>query len=136
MAETQVATYDPAKLMDAVRDRIKAEFVGLIPEETWKQMVQTEVKRFFEVKERNGYSHTKSCSDFQSIVSDELDKATRKRLGEYLNGPEWQSQWDGQKDAMGEAVKKFMVERSGEVLATILGNAFQEAIRGMRQHMH
>lgn len=135
MAETQVAPYDATKLMDAVRDRIKAEFVGLIPEETWKQMVQTEVKRFFEVKDRSGYSHGKSYSDFQGIISEELEKETRRRLAEFLGKPEWQSHWDGYQDAMGESLKKFMVERAGEIVTTVLGNSFQQALSGMRRNM-
>lgn len=136
MAETNtVANYDPSKLMDAVRDRIKAEFVGMIPEETWKQMVSAEIKRFFEAKDSNHYDRPR-YSDFQRVVWEEVDKNTRLRVKAFLDSPEWQSQWDGENNVMGEAVKKLMVEKSGEMVAVILGNAVQATLSGMRSNIH
>lgn len=43
---TQVQKFDPATLMQGVKDRIKATFVSLIPEEQWEEMVKKEVDKF------------------------------------------------------------------------------------------
>jgi hypothetical protein len=48
MAETQVEKFDPSKLMDGVKDRIKATFVSLIPDDQWEIMVKKEMDSFFE----------------------------------------------------------------------------------------
>lgn len=48
--EKAIAPYDPAKLMDNVRDRIRSEFVSLIPEDHWKALVRKAVDGFFEQK--------------------------------------------------------------------------------------
>ena len=42
---TQVQKFDPATLMQGVKDRIKATFVSLIPEEQWEEMVKKEVDK-------------------------------------------------------------------------------------------
>ena len=51
---TQVQKFDPATLMQGVKDRIKATFVSLIPEEQWEEMVKKEVDKFFREYEIRG----------------------------------------------------------------------------------
>lgn len=46
----QIEKFDPSKLMDGVKDRIKATFVSLIPDEQWEQMVYAESKSFLNLK--------------------------------------------------------------------------------------
>ena len=139
MAENAVAPYDPAKLMDAVRDRIKAEFVGLIPEDAWKQMVKAEVERFFKTEDvySYGYSDRKALpSQFQRVVWDALQEDTKARVKAFLDSPEWAGEWgeNGQRKA-GEAVRKIVVEKSGEILSSLLANAMQQTIEAMRQRV-
>lgn len=47
MAE-EIEKFDPSKLMQGVKDRIKATFVSLIPDEQWDQMVKKEIDAFFD----------------------------------------------------------------------------------------
>jgi len=42
-----IEKFDPSQLMQGVKDRIKATFVSLIPDEQWEGMVQTEIDSFF-----------------------------------------------------------------------------------------
>ena len=42
----QIEKFDPSKLMDGVKDRIKATFVSLIPDEAWNQMLEKEIYIF------------------------------------------------------------------------------------------
>ena len=136
MAENEVAPYDPKRLMDAVRDRIKAEFVGLIPEDTWKKMVKTEVEQFFAEKHDNAYGTRRELpSDFQRVVWQELDKATRAKMKEYLESEEWQGHWKKNQLVAGKAVRKLVVEKSGEIMANVLGSAIQATIEDMRNRM-
>jgi hypothetical protein len=139
MAENAIVSYDPSKLMDAVRDRIKAEFVGLIPEDAWKQMVKAEVDRFFKTEDMYsyGYSDRKALpSQFQRVVWDTLQEDTKARVKAFLESPEWSGEWDGngQRKA-GEAVKKIVVEKSGEIVASLLANAMQQTIEAARQRI-
>ena len=42
----QIEKFDPSRLMDGVRDRIKATFVSLIPDDAWDKMVEKELYIF------------------------------------------------------------------------------------------
>lgn len=44
--KNQIEKFDPSKLMDGVRDRIKATFVSLIPDDAWEKMVEKEIYTF------------------------------------------------------------------------------------------
>ena len=55
MNNKTVEKFNPATLMQGVRDRIKATFVSLIPDNEWDIMVEKEVNEFFKLKEV-GYS--------------------------------------------------------------------------------
>lgn len=42
----EIEKFDPSKLMEGVKDRIKATFVSLIPDEAWEQMMEKEIYIF------------------------------------------------------------------------------------------
>ena len=42
----QVERFDPSRLMEGVKDRIKSTFVSLIPDEMWSNMVEKEIYIF------------------------------------------------------------------------------------------
>lgn len=42
----EIEKFDPSKLMDGVKDRIKATFVSLIPDDIWNSMVEKEIYVF------------------------------------------------------------------------------------------
>lgn len=44
--EDQVEKFDPSKLMEGVKDRIKATFVSLIPDDAWNNMIEKELYIF------------------------------------------------------------------------------------------
>lgn len=44
--ENGIEKFDPSKLMDGVKDRIKATFVSLIPDEMWNAMAEKEIYVF------------------------------------------------------------------------------------------
>lgn len=64
-----VQKFDPSTLMQGVKDRIKSEFVSLIPDEQWNEMVQKEINDFFKEKD-TGYSNRTYASDFSILVRD------------------------------------------------------------------
>lgn len=131
-----VKAYDPMTLMSAVRDRIKGEFIGLIPDDAWTSLIKAEAEKFFEKKQNSGYSDRAPLpSDFQSIVWKELETATKAKMQEFLASEEWTGKWDGQRNAAGAAVRALVVEKSGEIMANVLGHAMQSTIEEMKNRM-
>ena len=134
MTEQAVAPYDPEKLMDTVKARIRSEFVSIIPDDAWKAMVKKTVDKFFE-RER-GYGDERP-SEFDRLVSNLIHEEIRKRMMEYFQGPEWQGRMDSVtgKARMSEAIEKILKENASEIVARVLGNAMQSALQDMMNKM-
>lgn len=150
--ENQIEKFDPSKLMDGVRDRIRATFVSLIPDDAWDQMVEKEIYVFTTgriiphhewIEYRDGKSIYKDwderkpysqetvagepdISPLQKMVRDMLEKRFRKDLEAYLRGEEYQGLWT--EHGLPQASK--FVE---EVLVKNAGNIFHNIIAGMMQ---
>lgn len=136
MEENKLQQFDPSKLMDGIKDRIRGEFASLIPEDVWKQMVEKEVQYFFYQKQGEGYSSRRSSTQFERLCNRILEEECSKRFKEYLYQPEFQSTWDNSGNIIAsEAVKKMIVENSGQVLANFFGNMMQNALDSSRQYM-
>jgi hypothetical protein len=124
---TQVQKFDPATLMQGVKDRIKSTFVSLIPEEQWKEMIEKEVGKFFREYELRQYD-TRYVSDFSVLVNSLLKEEAEKRMKEYLGSPEFQTVWtDNGPRIISQAIREMMIENSGLILC----NMYQEMFTSM-----
>lgn len=115
MAEDKsVEKFDPSQLMQGVKDRIKATFVSLVPDDQWEKMVEREIKAFFEEpqtivlaeterRNTNSYHSTKmnqlqvQISPFRALVWQHCGELTFKFLNEKVNmdffkGAQWSSE--------------------------------------------
>lgn len=125
----EVEKFDPSTLMQGVKDRIKATFVSLIPEDKWETLVKTEVDNFFKSKD-TGYSNRTLASDFQLLVKNELNNYSISRLKEFLATEEFNKTWDQNgKVAASEGIRKMVVENSGAILTTFYGSLFQDFLQ-------
>lgn len=126
---TQVQKFDPATLMQGVKDRIKSTFVSLIPEEQWKEMIEKEVGKFFREYELRQYD-IRYVSDFSVLVNSLLKEEAEKRMKEYLGSPEFQTVWtDNGPRIISQAIREMMIENSGLILC----NMYQEMFTSMLQ---
>lgn len=133
MADTQqIEKFDPSKLMDGVRDRIKATFISLIPDAQWEQLVKAETEKYFAIQENYRGSYEKT-SLFADEVVKLLKDEVKVRVKDYLE-KEWSTTyWDnkGVKD-LNENLKKMLIEKSGEVLLGTLGGMMQNTINQLK----
>lgn len=132
--EKAVAPYDPDKLMDSVKARIRSEFASLIPDDAWKALVKKSVDGFFERK--RGY-HGEEASEFDRLVSNLVHEEVRNRMAKYFQTPEWTVNWDSEqgKKMMSEAVEKIIKDNVGEIVARTLGSAIQSVVTQMASNM-
>jgi len=131
MEETkQIQKFDPAQLMQGVRDRIKSTFVSLIPDDQWEAMVKKESDGFFREKEINPHVNNRQYKfDFQLLVRDELHKEAQARMKKYLESPEFSDTWDNHGNTVAsKAVKDMFIENSGQILAGFFAGMFQNAL--------
>jgi|GEM_PF-2636265 len=128
----EVAEFNPADLMQGVRDKIKATFVSLIPVEHWDQLCQKEIDVFF--KEGDGYRGNSrdwgKMSDFQKICFEEFEVLTRTKIKEMLESYT-SNEWGNNNSKISENLEKLIKEHSAEIFTSMLGGMFQTAINNM-----
>ena len=129
--ENNIEKFDPSKLMQGVRDRIKATFVSLIPEEHWEQLVKKEIDVFFEVKEQ--WNSREPVSPFKTIVYKTLEELTKEKVKESLKRYE-SVYWEGGDIKVSEEVAKLITDNSKDIIVKILGSSIQQVINNMRNN--
>jgi len=87
--EKQVEKFDPSKLMDGVKDRIKATFVSLIPDDQWETMCDAEMKKFFEPTYGGYDNRDKKPSQFETLVRGLMSEHCNVYLKEMFSKPEY-----------------------------------------------
>lgn len=127
---SNIEKFDPAKLMDGVRDRIKATFVSLIPDDKWEELVKAEVDSFFSKKETNNYNNNREYkSDFDYLVSKYLREEAQRRLVEYMLSDTFNTIWDGYGNPIiSEAVNKLIIDNAGVMLANMFGGMINSSL--------
>jgi CRISPR/Cas system-associated endoribonuclease Cas2 len=129
-----VESFDPSTLMQGVKDRIKATFVSLIPDDRWDEMVKNEVDFFFKIKDR-GYEQNQ-YSDFQATVNSELVKECKNRLVKYLSSPEFSTIWNTNgMPYTSKAVEDMIIKNSGEIMAQMFNGMFTNVLQNFRQNL-
>ena len=132
---TPAPVFSPAQVMDSVRDRIKATFVGLISDEQWDSLIKKEVEVFF--SEVRGYrsSNDSQPSPFQTLVRSELAEHTRAKikedLKEYMTN---EYSYGGSMLKPNELMKKLVIENAAEIQGAVLSSMIQNTINNMRNH--
>lgn len=122
--------YDPAKIMDAVTDRIKAEFVALIPGDQWKSMVKKEIEVFF------SESSTYGRRNFTQVVNETLTLEARKRVSDYLNSPGWSTQWGERGEPLAsQNIEELVVKVMPQIQKAIFAEMAQHIVDHSLQHL-
>lgn len=135
----QIAKFEPEKLVDRVRERIRGTIADLIPEDAWTVMVQKEVDLFLKEttrERRYGYQgdSEKVPSGLTQVVYAVLTEETRRRVKTMLDGPEWQQNWDVQ-GSVSVAVAMLVKENMHAIVASILGDAVQRFVNDLNMRI-
>ena len=127
-----IQKFDPSTLMDGVKQRIKATFVSLIPEEQWEGLCKREIDSFFEIREDIS-RHFKTYSYFGEVCNEILMEISKEKIREYMKQYE-NSQWDNNGLVASELLKKAIADNASEVFAKTFANMFQSAVNNMQRY--
>jgi len=95
--------FDPSQLMQGVRDRVKATFVSLIPDEQWEKMIQKEVDDFFKLDSH--YNDSSRASPFKLLVRKVLEELAKEKLHTYMQ-TFTSDLWENNAPKLNEELKK------------------------------
>lgn len=120
-----------SNLTKSIKDRIKSQFVLLIPEEQWKGMIQQEINKFFQDNSvKQPWERRVHISDFGMLVQNELEKETLLRVKEYIKS----SNFDLKYNELGQPfvenkVKEFFIDNANSTLSEIITEISMSMIR-------
>lgn len=113
---------------DKVKEKIKKDFAGMIPDEAWDQLVKDAVQSFIK-------------NDLQALVKAELTVELKKRMAAHFCSPQWEGEWDsnanggnGAKKAS-EEMSKILAANIPAVIEALLGNAMQSVKEQIRYNL-
>lgn len=123
----------PANVGDALRDkvaeRIKNDFVDLIPEDVWKKMVGAHIDWFTKDRPQNRFGDNGQESPLKAIIRSELTDRFRKAVQEELGKPEYCP-------GVGEPsdfVKRFLRDNMQVIMEGAVGSLLQQAVEKFQQ---
>lgn len=125
--DNQVEKFDPSTLMQGVKDRIKATFVSLVPDDKWEQMVQNEIDAFFNqeqkviISEKKKEQHTGWHSEiyatkevmqtpFRALIWEMCYEKTIQMIKKKLSDEWFGSAWPITEENMNENLKAVVKE--------------------------
>ena len=125
--EKEIIKYDASKVMEGVKDKIKATFVDLIPDDKWEEMIKTEIDKWLK-------SDNWNKSEFQQLVNKCLSEVIGEKLSALIKEKYISEIWENGQIQPTEELKKLIIENAGKVLLGMLGNEVQQALNNMRKY--
>lgn len=124
----EIEKFDPSTLMQGVKDRIKATFVSLIPEEKWEELCNKEIEEFFREEDA---VYKKHVSDFRTICREVMSEIAKEKIKEALSVYSSQIWEDGQLK-VNDKLKELLIKAAPEIWASQFGNMFQNTVNNMK----
>jgi hypothetical protein len=128
---SEVQKFDPSTLMQGVKDRIKATFVSLIPDDQWDQMVKKEVDDFFKSIDTS-YNSKNYRSAFGDVVRGELEKYVKEKISETLKHPDFDTLWTNNGYNVSEDIKTRLINAAPQIFAATIENAMSTVIMNLK----
>lgn len=126
--------FDPATLMQGVRDRIKSTFVSLIPDEQWESMIKKEIQEFFEpTKDR--YNNYQQMSSFSKVCNEVLADITKGQISDILKKYE-STIWNNNELVMSDTLKDLLLKNASEIFTAMIGNRIQTIIHELKNRVY
>jgi len=125
-------------VQEKIKDRIKDEFVSLIPDEMWSQMVQAVIDDFTRGK-ADRYSSSTTEAPMKRMIREAIEEMCREKIKAEL--AQHVTTWDGYgRRTVAEATEKMIRERAPEMLAATQAGMTQmlveNAIQNLRNSMN
>ena len=127
---SELATADITK---TIKDKIKNQFVDLIPDEAFQKMVETGVREFTcEVKNR--YNKKISPSPMQKIINEIIAERYRENIKAELAKPEYDNVWNGTGFELPELFKAMVIKTAPEILEAMISNYTTQIVNNLKNN--
>lgn len=119
-------------VQEKIKARIQADFVNLIPDEMWDQLVSSTLSEFRSPKDARGYDQVPPIKKMiDEAIRDQAKTAIQDALSRVHVGT-----WDNVGNrVVGEAMKKLIKEHFDEVLKSVQAGMVEFAVMAATNHM-
>lgn len=131
----EIKPWKPEDAVNAIRARIQAEFVAMIPEQAFHDMVAKEINDF--MTETRDYYSSNTSTPFQRTIRNALELRAREEIIKVIDDPksEWRQFWhtdDNGKAVVCAGINKFLTDNASKIITDTLGGMFQSVINQLR----
>lgn len=137
-----VVKFDTNALKTRISERIRGNFIELIPDEAFDALVTAEIKDFTSIQNRSGYSSNDRYSDLQKMIKDELRDRYRALIKQKFDDPEffkqvWNQECQGEsvEGIIGDNINKFIEENAGVLLMNMFKPMISQLMFNVRNQI-
>lgn len=131
----EVEVFDLSKVRETISERIRMSFLNMIPDSEWSKLVDREIKAFFAETPAH-YSNERSMpSPFARLVQAELEKIFLAALKTEMEKPEYYANWNEWGCDASSAVKKIVLDNSGQIVAAAFAGSIQNAVNILKNNL-
>lgn len=112
-------------VQDRIKEKIKAEFVELMPDDLWSGLVQSVVSDFISTKNQRGYDQE---APIKKLMREALETEAKQHIATQLS--KFTAEWDGYGNKIVTASVKKIVEENFEELLKAVQLGMVEATVG------
>jgi len=113
----------PQKLIDNLKEKVKVEFVNLIPEKEWDEFIKDTIIE---------YKQEDLQKDLRVILQGEIKKIVIKYLNEHL-GEIWDTK--AQRQQLNQELKTLILALAPEILTGMVSGSIQYAIEALKNQI-
>src|SRR5271170_4626067 len=143
MAEEAIQKFDPAAVVEKLRERVRAMFADVISPEQLDEMIKREFTAWMTPKKADlddwkRHRYVETPSGFQAIVHSVLEEETKAKLKDWLaNSPEWATFWSfnegsssegAQTPALGARAYDLAAEAMAKELPKVMSTIFKSFV--------
>lgn len=120
-------------VQDRIADKIKAEFVDLMPPEVWKQLVEAQLQAF--QSKTTSYGHSQEAP-IAKLIREAIEAEAKTALKTQLDLVFTNTWVDANgKQVLGDAMKALIAEHFDTILASVQAGMVQQAVMFATQSM-
>lgn len=119
-------------IADIIRQRLQADFMTLLPEESFKLMTDKAIAEFTQPKMRHlGSGRQIMMSDAEFLVYQELERSFVAKLKASVNSPEFNSFVDGRLKVP-DLVAELITQHGDKLVAALFGGLIAQVMQNFR----
>ena len=137
-----VVKFDTNALKTKISERIRGNFIELIPDEAFDALVTAEINDFTKIKNQN-YSRHETYSDLQKMIKDELRDMYKAHIKQKFADPEffkmvWNTECPGEtvEGIIGDNLNKFIEENAGVLMVSMFKPMISGMFYNLKQQIH